>query len=134
MKALTVLERPGLPVSLTQTLELAADFAKASDGTCDVGGLSQASFGLPKRKVIGALASLDTSEYELQHDTAAAGLGIRVSALDKLVNRWAANITALARSSSGSIARWITAVPLKNKAITRCREPETEWELICAAS
>ena len=35
---------------------------------------------------------------------------------------------------SGSIARWITAVPLKNKAITRCREPETEWELICAAS
>ena len=35
--------------------------------------------------VIGALASLDTLEYELQRDTAAAELGIRVSALDKLV-------------------------------------------------
>jgi putative DNA primase/helicase len=35
--------------------------------------------------VIGELASLDTLEYELQRDTAAAGLGIRVSALDKLV-------------------------------------------------
>ena len=35
--------------------------------------------------VIGRLASLDTLEYELQRDTAAAGLGIRVSALDKLV-------------------------------------------------
>jgi len=52
--------------------------------------LPGASFGLPKRKVIGALASLDTSEYELQHDTAAAGLGIQVSALDKLVKRWRA--------------------------------------------
>jgi hypothetical protein len=29
--------------------------------------------------VIGELASLDTLEYELQRDTAAAGLGIRVS-------------------------------------------------------
>ena len=38
LKALTILEQPGLPVSLTQTLELAADFAKASDGTCDAGG------------------------------------------------------------------------------------------------
>jgi hypothetical protein len=35
--------------------------------------------------VIGELASLHTLEYELQRDTAAAGLGIRVSALDKLV-------------------------------------------------
>jgi putative DNA primase/helicase len=35
--------------------------------------------------VIGELASLDILEYELQRDTAAAGLGIRVSALDKLV-------------------------------------------------
>jgi len=35
--------------------------------------------------VIGELASLDALEYELQRDTAAAGLGIRVSALDKLV-------------------------------------------------
>jgi hypothetical protein len=35
--------------------------------------------------VIGELASLDSLEYELQRDTAAAGLGIRVSALDKLV-------------------------------------------------
>ena len=35
--------------------------------------------------VIGELASLDTLEYELQRDTAAAGLGIRVSALDKLI-------------------------------------------------
>src|SRR5262245_8743493 len=35
--------------------------------------------------IIGELASLDTLEYELQRDTAAAGLGIRVSALDKLV-------------------------------------------------
>jgi putative DNA primase/helicase len=35
--------------------------------------------------VIGELASLDILEYELRRDTAAAGLGIRVSALDKLV-------------------------------------------------
>jgi putative DNA primase/helicase len=35
--------------------------------------------------VIGELASLDTLEYELWRDTAAAGLKIRVSALDKLV-------------------------------------------------
>ena len=35
--------------------------------------------------VIGELASLDTLEYELQRGTAAAELGIRVSALDKLV-------------------------------------------------
>jgi hypothetical protein len=35
--------------------------------------------------VIAELASLDTLEYELQRDTAAAGLGVRVSALDKLV-------------------------------------------------
>ena len=35
--------------------------------------------------VIGELASLDILAYELQRDTAAAGLGIRVSALDKLV-------------------------------------------------
>src|SRR6266542_3167282 len=35
--------------------------------------------------VISELASLDALEYELQRDTAAAGLGIRVSALDKLV-------------------------------------------------
>ena len=35
--------------------------------------------------VIGALASLDSLKYELQRDAAAAGLGIRVSALDKLV-------------------------------------------------
>jgi hypothetical protein len=40
--------------------------------------------------VIGELASLDTLEYELQRDTAAAGLGIRVSALDKLVKGWRA--------------------------------------------
>src|SRR6516164_5225985 len=38
--------------------------------------------------VIGELASLDTLEYERQRDTAAAGLGIRVSALDKLVKGW----------------------------------------------
>ena len=37
LKALTILEQPGLPVTLTQTLELAADFAKALDGTCDAG-------------------------------------------------------------------------------------------------
>jgi putative DNA primase/helicase len=35
--------------------------------------------------VIGELASLDPLEYELGRDLAAAGLGIRVSALDKLV-------------------------------------------------
>ena len=40
--------------------------------------------------VIGDLASLDTLEYELQRDTAAAGLGIRVPALDKLVKGWRA--------------------------------------------
>jgi hypothetical protein len=40
--------------------------------------------------VIGELASLDILEYELQRDTAAAGLGIRVSALDKLVKGWRA--------------------------------------------
>src|SRR5260370_29623285 len=34
---------------------------------------------------MGAVASLDTLEYELRRDTAAAGLKIRVSALDKLV-------------------------------------------------
>jgi hypothetical protein len=39
----------------------------------------------PDNPIIGELASLDTLEYELQRDTAAAGLGIRVSALDKLV-------------------------------------------------
>src|SRR5262245_60223064 len=43
----------------------------------------------PKRPtdipVIGELASLDILKYELQRDTAASGLGIRVSALDKLV-------------------------------------------------
>ena len=38
--------------------------------------------------VIGELASLGTLEYELQRGTAAAGLGIRVSALDKLVKGW----------------------------------------------
>ena len=38
-----------------------------------------------ENSLIGALASLDTLEYELQRDTAAAELGIRVSALDKLV-------------------------------------------------
>jgi putative DNA primase/helicase len=38
--------------------------------------------------VIGELASLDILEYELQRDTAATGLGIRVSALDKLVKDW----------------------------------------------
>ena len=63
--ALQALRAAGLPVSLTQTLELPADFAKASsDGTCDASGLSEASFGLPARKIIGAVASLDTSEYE----------------------------------------------------------------------
>jgi putative DNA primase/helicase len=40
--------------------------------------------------VIGELASLDILEYELQRDTAASGLGIRVSALDKLVKDWRA--------------------------------------------
>ena len=35
--------------------------------------------------VIGELASFDALEYELKRDTAAAGLGIRVSALDKLI-------------------------------------------------
>ena len=40
--------------------------------------------------VIGELASLDTLEYELQRGTAAAELGIRVSALDKLVKGWRA--------------------------------------------
>ena len=39
----------------------------------------------PDNPVIGELASLDSLEYELQRDAAAAGLGIRVSALDKLV-------------------------------------------------
>ena len=40
---------------------------------------------LRRQPVIGALASLDSLKYELQRDAAAAGLGIRVSALDKLV-------------------------------------------------
>jgi putative DNA primase/helicase len=40
--------------------------------------------------VIGELASLDTLEYEMQRDTAAARLGVRVSALDKLVKGWRA--------------------------------------------
>jgi putative DNA primase/helicase len=40
--------------------------------------------------IIGELASLDTLEYELERDAAAAGLGIRVSALDKLVKGWRA--------------------------------------------
>jgi putative DNA primase/helicase len=42
---------------------------------------------LPTRadSLIGELASLDSLDYELQRDTAAAGLGIRISALDKLV-------------------------------------------------
>jgi hypothetical protein len=35
--------------------------------------------------VIGELASLDALEYERQRETAAADLGIRVTALDKLV-------------------------------------------------
>jgi putative DNA primase/helicase len=43
-----------------------------------------------ENSLIGALASLDTLEYEPQRDTAAAGLGIRVSALDKLVKGWRA--------------------------------------------
>jgi putative DNA primase/helicase len=46
----------------------------------------------PKRPtdipVIGELASLDILKYELQRDRAATGLGIRVSALDKLVKDW----------------------------------------------
>src|SRR5262249_42169334 len=40
--------------------------------------------------IIGEVASLDTLEYELERDAAAAGLGIRVSALDKLVKGWRA--------------------------------------------
>jgi putative DNA primase/helicase len=42
---------------------------------------------LPTRadSLIGELASLDSLDYELQRDTAAAELGIRISALDKLV-------------------------------------------------
>ena len=40
--------------------------------------------------VIAELASLDTLEYELQRDMTAAGLGIWVSALDKLVKGWRA--------------------------------------------
>ena len=39
---------------------------------------------------IGELASLDALEYELQREMAAARLGIRVSALDKLVKGWRA--------------------------------------------
>jgi putative DNA primase/helicase len=39
----------------------------------------------PDNPIIGELASLDSLEYELQRDMAAAALGIRVSALDKLV-------------------------------------------------
>jgi putative DNA primase/helicase len=44
----------------------------------------------PDNPVIGELASLDSLEYELERDAAAAGLGVRVSALDKLVKGWRA--------------------------------------------
>jgi putative DNA primase/helicase len=46
----------------------------------------------PDNPLIDALASLDSLEYERQRDRAAAGLGIRVSALDKLVKRWGATV------------------------------------------
>ena len=52
--------------------------------------------------VIGELASLDALEYELQRDTAAAGLGIRVSALDKLVKGW----RAATQSESTALPHW----------------------------
>jgi hypothetical protein len=52
--------------------------------------------------VIGELASLDTLEYELRRDTAAAGLGIRVSALDKLVKGRRAKMQ---RSPTGTSSR-----------------------------
>src|SRR5262245_6001720 len=52
--------------------------------------------------VIGELASLDSLEYELQRDTAASGLGIRVSALDKLVKDW----RTATKDESAALPHW----------------------------
>jgi putative DNA primase/helicase len=52
--------------------------------------------------LIDALASLDTLEYERQRETAAAGLGIRVSALDKLVKCW----RATAKDDDATLPHW----------------------------
>jgi putative DNA primase/helicase len=52
--------------------------------------------------LIDALASLDSLEYERQRDTAAAGLGIRVSALDKLVKGW----RATAKEEDTALPHW----------------------------
>jgi putative DNA primase/helicase len=52
--------------------------------------------------VIGELASLDVVEYELQRDTAASGLGIRVSALDKLVKDW----RTATKDESAALPHW----------------------------
>ena len=41
MNVLTVLEQPALSVELRATLELAADFANASEGTGDAGSLRE---------------------------------------------------------------------------------------------
>jgi putative DNA primase/helicase len=52
--------------------------------------------------VIGELASLDILEYELQRDMAASGLGIRVSALDKLVK----DRRTAAQDESAALPHW----------------------------
>jgi putative DNA primase/helicase len=52
--------------------------------------------------VIGELASLDILEYEFQRDTAASGLGIRVSALDKLVKDW----RTATKDESAALPHW----------------------------
>src|SRR6266436_1567873 len=46
--------------------------------------------------------ALDIVEYELQRDTAASGLGIRVSALDKLVKDW----RTTAKDESAALPHW----------------------------
>jgi putative DNA primase/helicase len=52
--------------------------------------------------VIGELASLDILEYELQRDTTASGLGIRASALDKLVKDW----RTATKDESAALPHW----------------------------
>src|SRR5262245_12732793 len=66
--------------------------------------------------VIGELASLDSLEYELQRDTAAAGLGIRVSALDKLVKGWRART----QDANTALPHWnveLSAEPVDGAAL-----------------
>ena len=51
---------------------------------------------------MSGLASLDTLEYERERDSAAAGLGIRVSALDKLVKCW----RAVTENEKAALPHW----------------------------